>query len=211
MLPGQWLIHVNSPELWVFMQTKYDWIISSRRELVGGINGGALLTSWWNVQQSAEYFCSLEHRLKRFPCLGEAGKQSELAFFFVFLFFCCSGCSRIMHDGNGDAIYLFIFYCILHRTHLESFRDFNSLHSASDSAKTKQKEKVWRIVSNVSPKRRAANANDSDIKTIAEPREQQVVPARRCRVFFYFIFEFGIYYFYLAFCLLPFPSMCKTF
>lgn len=31
-MPGQWLIHVNSPELWVFMQTKYDWIISSRRE-----------------------------------------------------------------------------------------------------------------------------------------------------------------------------------
>lgn len=117
--------------------------------------------------------------------------------FFLF----CSGCSRIMHDGNGDAIFYFFFnffYCILHHTHLESFRDFNSLHSASESAKTKQKEKVWRIVSNVSPKRKAANANDCHVKTIAEPREQQVVPARRCRVFFLFLnlaFIIFIYHF----------------
>lgn len=76
---------------------------------------------------------------EKVPLLGWSRETIWTCILSFFLF--CSGCSRIMHDGNGDAIFFF-FYCILHHTHLESFRDFNSLHSASESAKTKQKEKV---------------------------------------------------------------------
>lgn len=92
------------------------------------------------MQQSAEYFCSLEHRLKRFSCLGEAGKQSELAFCLFFVALDVVELCMMVRVMQFFLFYFFTLSCTA--THLESFRDFNSLHSASNSAKTKQKEKV---------------------------------------------------------------------
>lgn len=61
------------------------------------------------MQQSAEYFCSLEHRLKRFPCLGEAGKQSELA--FCLFFFALDVVELCMMVTVMQFIYFFTVSC----------------------------------------------------------------------------------------------------
>lgn len=132
------------------MQTKYDWIISSQRES--------------SLVELMEEHCSLPDEMcnrvqnifaiwnigwKGLPAWVKQENNLNLHFVSLSLFFFALD---VVELCMMVTVMQFFFHCVLHHTHLESLRDFNSLHSPSDSAKTKQKEKVWRTVSNVSPK-----------------------------------------------------------